>query len=165
LAVVLDRVSVAKSLSWGLFRLSEEKEGREMTTAPTHRKTVLVIEDDPWTRTTEAALLVEEGYAVAEARNGDEGLRLALQHNPDVILLDLALPTTSGLDVLRELKGNPTTQHIPVLVVSAYGDLMGMSDTHQSDGVVQKPFDCDNLLAQVARVTSVQPASTVAVHS
>jgi CheY-like chemotaxis protein len=135
-----------------------------MRAAPTHRKTVLVIEDDPWTRMTEAALLVDEGYAVAEAKNGDEGLRLAAQHNPDVILLDLALPTTSGLDVLRELKGNPSTQHIPVLVVSAYGNLMGNSDAHQSDGVLQKPFDCDDLLAQVARVTSERPAPTVAVH-
>ena len=135
-----------------------------MRAAPTHRTTVLVIEDDPWTRTMEAALLVEEGYAVAEAKNGDEGLRLVAQLNPDVILLDLALPTTSGLDVLRELKGNPSTRHIPVLVVSAYGDLMRTSDAHQSDGVLQKPFDCDDLLARVSRVTLEKPARTVTVH-
>jgi CheY-like chemotaxis protein len=135
-----------------------------MRVTPNNRKTVLVIEDDPWTRTTEAALLVEEGYAVAEAKNGDEGLRIAAQCCPDVILLDLALPTSSGLDVLRELKGNPSTQDIPVLVVSAYGDLMQESDAHQSDGVLRKPFDCDDLLAQVARVTSEDSARAVAAR-
>jgi DNA-binding response OmpR family regulator len=115
---------------------------------------VLVIEDDPWTRTITTALLAGEGFAVVEAKNGEEGLQMAREHAPDAILLDLALPTKSGLDVLRELKGEVTTQPIPVIVVSAYGSLMNEGDAHQTVGVIQKPFDYDDLVGQVERATA-----------
>ena len=80
-----------------------------MTVATTGQKTILVIEDDPWTRTITTALLAGEGFAVVEAKNGEEGLRRAHEHAPDAVLLDLALPTKSGLEVLRELKRDIST--------------------------------------------------------
>src|SRR5205823_7110666 len=80
------------------------------------QKTVLVIEDDPWTRTITTALLTGEGFAVVEAKNGEEGLKQARAQAPDAILLDLALPTKSGLDVLRERKADTSTQATPVIV-------------------------------------------------
>jgi CheY-like chemotaxis protein len=125
-----------------------------MTVATMGQKTVLVIEDDPWTRTITTALLAGEGFAVVEAKNGEEGLKQARTHAPDAILLDLALPTKSGLEVLRELKGEAPTQHIPVIVVSAYGTLMNESDAHHTVGVIQKPFDYDDLVGQVERATA-----------
>jgi DNA-binding response OmpR family regulator len=118
------------------------------------QKTVLVIEDDPWTRTITTALLAGEGFAVVEAKNGEEGLRQARTHALNAILLDLALPTKSGLDVLRELKGETATRDIPVIVVSAYGSLMNDSDAQQAAGVIQKPFDYDDLVGQVERATA-----------
>ncbi len=125
-----------------------------MTAVSTGQKTVLVIEDDPWTRTITTALLAGEGFAVVEAKNGEEGLSLARSHNPDAVLLDLALPTKSGLEVLRELKGDGKTEDIPVIVVSAYGTLMNAQDAHQAAGVIQKPFDYDDLVGQVSRATA-----------
>jgi DNA-binding response OmpR family regulator len=125
-----------------------------MTVVTTGQKTVLVIEDDPWTRTITTALLAGEGFAVVEAKNGEEGLHLARQHTPDAVLLDLALPTKSGLEVLRELKGDEQTTAIPVIVVSAYGSLMNEQDASQTAGVVQKPFDYDELVGQVEKATS-----------
>src|SRR4051812_49040909 len=125
-----------------------------MTVATPGQKTVLVIEDDPWTRTITTALLAGEGFAVVEAKNGEEGLQQARRHTPDAILLDLALPTKSGLEVLRELKADAATSDISVLVVSAYGALMSDTDAHHTVGVIQKPFDYDDLVAQVARATS-----------
>jgi DNA-binding response OmpR family regulator len=124
-----------------------------MRKAKTDQKTILVIEDDPWTRTITTALLAGEGFAVVEAKNGEEGLVLAHAHAPDAVLLDLALPTKSGLDVLRELKGSPRTDQIPVIVVSAYGSLMSPSDARQTVGVILKPFDYDDLVGQVGRAT------------
>lgn len=118
------------------------------------QKTVLVIEDDPWTRTITTALLAGEGFAVVEAKNGEEGLAMARQHVPSAVLLDLALPTKSGLEVLRELKGDTATGSIPVIIVSAYGTLMNEQDAHQADGVIQKPFDYDDLVGKVERATS-----------
>jgi len=120
----------------------------------TGQKTVLVIEDDPWTRTITTALLAGEGFAVVEAKNGEEGLTLARQHTPHAVLLDLALPTKSGLEVLRELKSDAGTSEIPVIIVSAYGSLMNDQDAHQAAGVIQKPFDYDDLVGQVERATS-----------
>jgi CheY-like chemotaxis protein len=125
-----------------------------MIVAPTGQKTVLVIEDDPWTRTITTALLAGEGFAVVEAKNGEEGLTMARRHTPDAILLDLALPTKSGLEVLRELKGDGSTDAIPVIIVSAYGTLMNEQDAHQAVGVIQKPFDYDDLVGQVERATA-----------
>jgi DNA-binding response OmpR family regulator len=125
-----------------------------MTVATLGQKTVLVIEDDPWTRTITTALLAGEGFAVVEAKNGEEGLQQARAHAPDAILLDLALPTKSGLDVLRELKAEAATRTIPVIVVSAYGTLMNDTDAHQTVGVIQKPFDYDDLVGQVERATT-----------
>ena len=133
-----------------------------MTVATLGQKTVLVIEDDPWTRTITTALLAGEGFAVVEAKNGEEGLNQAREHAPDAVLLDLALPTKSGLEVLRELKGDARTQDIPVIVVSAYGTLMNDSDAQHAAGVIQKPFDYDDLVGQVERATSrsLEPALT-----
>jgi len=125
-----------------------------MTVATLGQKTVLVIEDDPWTRTITTALLAGEGFAVVEAKNGEEGLQQARAHAPDAILLDLALPTKSGLDVLRELKAETPTSGIPVIVVSAYGSLMNETDAHNTVGVIQKPFDYDDLVGQVERATA-----------
>jgi len=125
-----------------------------MTVETLAQKTILVIEDDPWTRTITTALLAGEGFAVVEAKNGEEGLQQARAHAPDAILLDLALPTKSGLDVLRELKAERRTQDIPVIVVSAYGSLMNEADTHHTVGVIQKPFDYDDLVGQVERATA-----------
>ena len=125
-----------------------------MMAARTGQRTVLVIEDDPWTRTITTALLAGEGFAVVEAKNGEEGLRFAREHVPDAVLLDLALPTKSGLEVLRELKSDDRTEEIPVIVVSAYGTLMNEEDAHQTNGVIQKPFDYDDLVGQVERATA-----------
>ena len=125
-----------------------------MSVATVGQKTVLVIEDDPWTRTITTALLAGEGFAVVEAKNGEEGLNQARTHAPDAILLDLALPTKSGLDVLRELKGDTGTREIPVIVVSAYGTLMNEADAHNTVGVIQKPFDYDDLVGQVEKATA-----------
>jgi DNA-binding response OmpR family regulator len=125
-----------------------------MSVATVGQKTVLVIEDDPWTRTITTALLAGEGFAVVEAKNGEEGLTQAREQAPDAILLDLALPTKSGLDVLRELKSQIDTRAIPVIVVSAYGSLMNEADAHNTVGVIQKPFDYDDLVGQVERATT-----------
>ena len=125
-----------------------------MTAATTGQKTVLVIEDDPWTRTITTALLAGEGFAVIEAKNGEEGLKRAREHMPDAVLLDLALPTKSGLEVLRELKSDISLMGIPVVVVSAYATLMNAQDARQTAGVVQKPFDYDDLVGHVERATA-----------
>lgn len=124
------------------------------------QKTVLVVEDDPWIRSLLADLLAGEGYRVVQAPDGNVGLRMANEENPDVILLDLAMPEKHGLDVLQELKSGKPTQDIPVLIVSAYAMLLMGEDTQRVDGVIQKPFDLADLLAQVQHATEKRSAGT-----
>ncbi len=125
-----------------------------MNAPPKEGKTILVVEDDPWIRSLMADLLTGEGYQVLQAADGKAGLELAGEKEPDVILLDLAMPEKSGLDVLHELKSSKPTRDIPVIVVSAYAMLMMGSDARRADGVIQKPFDLADLLAQVEQATA-----------
>jgi CheY-like chemotaxis protein len=124
-----------------------------LTHTLTPQDTVLVVEDDPWTRTVLSALLAGEGFAVLDASTGEAGLQLAQTGRPRAILLDLALPTLSGLDVLRELKRSPATAEIPVLIVSAYGTLLPPQDAPLVHAIVDKPFDYDELLSHVEHAT------------
>jgi CheY-like chemotaxis protein len=125
-----------------------------MSTTTRSHKTVLVVEDDPWIRSLMADLLAGEGYSVVQASDGKAGLSMAEENEPDVILLDLAMPEKSGLDVLHELKSSKPTQDIPVIVVSAYAMLMMGSDARRADGVIQKPFDLADLLLQVEQAAT-----------
>jgi len=110
---------------------------------------VLIVDDDSWIRTLMAELLASEGFAVLEASDGVRGLKLAQQRSPDVILLDLALPGRSGLEVLTVLKEQQPTREIPIIIVSAYALLLLRDGLGRADGMIQKPFDLSDLLAKV----------------
>jgi two-component system phosphate regulon response regulator PhoB len=114
-----------------------------------NRRLILVVEDDPWTRTMESALLAGEGYAVAEAKDGDEALILIEKLHPAAVLLDVALPRVSGLEVLRRIKANPETRETSVLIVSAYSDLLGDADIGLADARISKPFEYDDIVRKV----------------
>ncbi len=80
---------------------------------------IALIEDNPDLRVGFRQVLVHAGYEVLCARDGKEGLLLVRSQHPDIVLLDLLLPVRSGLDVLRALKADAATAHIPVLVLSS----------------------------------------------
>ena len=82
---------------------------------------ILLIDDSKFQRIANERALVKAGYSVIHAGDGDEGLRLARENIPHLILLDMMLPTTSGLDVLRALKSDVLLKHIPVIVLSGLG--------------------------------------------
>ena len=83
-----------------------------------NRSTILVIDDDPITRDLIRRHLVKEGFHVQTAVSGQEGLRLAAEIKPDVITLDVLLPSMDGWMVLSELKANPQVADIPVVIVT-----------------------------------------------
>ena len=82
---------------------------------------ILLIEDNKFQRITNERALVKAGYGVIHAGDGEEGLRVARESIPDLIVLDMMLPKVSGLDVLRALKGDGLVEHIPVIVLSGLG--------------------------------------------
>ena len=83
---------------------------------------VLLIEDDAAAAEMYRLRLAADGYSVVVARDGEEGLRMASEEAPDFIYLDLRLPGLDGFEVLEQLRGDPTTMHIPVIILSNYGE-------------------------------------------
>jgi CheY-like chemotaxis protein len=82
---------------------------------------ILLIEDSRFQRIANERALLKAGYAVVQAGDGEEGLRVAREKVPDLILLDMMLPRVSGLEVLRTLKSDVLVKHIPVIVLSGLG--------------------------------------------
>lgn len=113
------------------------------------QRTVLVVEDDPFSRELMAELLTEEDYDVVLARSGEEGLVQVGRARPDAMVLDLALPRLSGLDLLHEVRGNASTADIPVIVVSAYALHLQDQDLAHVDAAIQKPFTVEQILSAV----------------
>lgn len=111
--------------------------------------TVLLIEDEVEIRRFLRASLKSHGYKLIEAVTGEEGLRLAASHQPDLIILDLGLPDTDGLAVAEGIR--QWTSTIPILILSARGqerDKVAALDAG-ADDYVTKPFGVGELLARM----------------
>ena len=80
---------------------------------------VLLVEDSKFLRLANQRALSRAGYEVCTAADGEEALKVAYQKLPDIILLDMLLPKLSGPEVLKALKANPATLHIPVIVLTS----------------------------------------------
>ena len=83
---------------------------------------VLLIEDDEAAAEMYRLRLAADGYTVVLAHDGEEGLRMATDEAPDFIYLDLRLPGLDGFEVLESLRAEPATTHIPVIILSNYGE-------------------------------------------
>lgn len=81
---------------------------------------ILIVEDNDLNRDMLARRLQRRGFDICLAHNGQEGLALALQRQPDVILMDLGLPDIDGWETTRHLKADPATGHIPVIALTAH---------------------------------------------
>lgn len=112
---------------------------------------ILIVDDEPAVADLIEAVLVGEGYTVAIARDGAQGLLFAREWSPDLILMDVMLPGVDGGTAIRRLKNDPETADIPIVAMSAGRTIRQQSsELHNADAALAKPFDIDALLAQVA---------------
>jgi CheY-like chemotaxis protein len=120
--------------------------------------TILVIDDEEVIRSNVRRLLELEGYMVLAAAGGEAGLRLALEHRPDVVVCDLVMPDLDGYGVLKGLRDDPRTAGIPVvlLTASAGEDERDVALRAGAAYYVTKPFEIRQLLHAVARAGSRQ---------
>ena len=83
---------------------------------------MLVVDDDHATRTLCSTILQRDGYHVLEATNGQEGLELALDHTPDVVVLDISMPVLDGFGLAAALRADERTRELPLIFVTAERD-------------------------------------------
>src|SRR6202161_4641103 len=110
---------------------------------------ILVIDDEAAIRESLEVLLTLEGYAVRMANDGEQGLRVLELENFDLVLLDLALPGQSGLELLPQIKERQP--ELPVIMMHAYGTVDNVVEAVRAgaENFVQKPWDNEKLLADI----------------
>lgn len=141
-----------------------------MTSDSQSKSSILVIEDEPSLIEVLTYNLRKEGFEVASATDGQEGIRKAQMLSPDVIVLDLMLPVIDGLEVCRQLRSDPRTRHTRILMLTARGDevdeIVGFN--MGADDYVTKPFKLKPLIhrlkALLRRAERREPAEDVVVN-
>jgi DNA-binding response OmpR family regulator len=117
-------------------------------------KTLLIVEDDPAIRNNLAEMLHLEGFSVLATGSGSDAQRVVQSHPVDLLICDVRLPDLNGLHLLSNLRQNPLTANLPVIMVSGASQ---RSDIQQAlalgaDQYIVKPFQLDDLLNAVQRL-------------
>ena len=123
---------------------------------------VLLIDDEPSILKTLGRRLEREGFSVLTAENGEAGLRLAQTEQPDVVLLDIMMPTMKGREVCARLKADPRTASIPVIFLTALGlpDHVKAGLEQGADDYLVKPYDSKELAMRIAICLARCPTSS-----
>lgn len=130
------------------LKLKAEPQSNRSSTASA---SILLVEDDEEILGFNKHLLSDEGYSVLEARNGNEALALLSSESPDLIITDRMMPGTDGLELLKSIRAEVGTAHIPVIMLSAKGspDSKMEALSAGAQGYMVKPFSPAELLALV----------------
>jgi len=122
---------------------------------------ILVIDDDPLFVETTKTVLESKDYQVITAFDGDEGLQKARDEKPDLILLDIIMPTQDGFQVCEQIKGNPQLAEIPVIILTSFAKQKGETNIPvsagfqlEAEGYLDKPVDPKELLEYVEKMLS-----------
>ena len=120
--------------------------------------TVLVCDDDPLIRDLLAHRLSQRGYRVELARNGADGLERVAERRPDAIVLDAMMPRVDGFEVLRTLREDKESRHIPVIFLTARRQERDVLDALKlgADDFINKPFIPEELLSRLSRLIAAR---------
>ena len=117
---------------------------------------VLIIEDNDKNMKLARDLLQAKGYQTLEAETGEDGVKLALQRVPDLVLMDIQLPGINGIEAFRQIRAEAKTAHIPVVALTA-----SVTPTDRSaisaagfDAFIGKPINIKEFLETVARLVA-----------
>ncbi len=116
---------------------------------------ILVVDDERQIRELLARFLAREGYEVVLASNGEEAIKLVESEDPQVILLDVKMPGTDGIEMCKKLKAEEKTSFIPVIIMTALSDRKTEAVEARADDFVDKPFNLAELLVRVKSILRV----------
>jgi len=116
-------------------------------------KTVLLVEDNEDNRTVYRTILEHFGYQVIEARNGEDGVNMAREQHPDLILMDISIPIIDGWEATQVLKQDPATHQIPIIALTAHALASDREKAMEvgCDGYLAKPCEPRAVVAEVQR--------------
>lgn len=122
-------------------------------------RTILVVDDEPDIVTFLTAVLEDNGYKTVSARDGEEGMKMVQSDCPDLVCLDMSMPEKSGVRMYRDLRENPETKDLPVIVVTGLSqDFEKFISTRKQvpppTDYVAKPVDKDELLEKIRKALS-----------
>lgn len=123
---------------------------------PNKSKTVLVVEDEENIRSFVAESLKSHGFNVLEARQGKEGLEVLKISKPDIIVTDVKMPEMDGIEFYKEIRANPKTKNIPVIMLTVKDDFSDIKYAYVI-GVqeyITKPFEPEILVKRINEVLS-----------
>ena len=119
---------------------------------------ILIVEDNEKNRTLVKDVLEYHGYEVIEAGNGKEGIKMAKEHKPDLILMDIQMPVMSGYDAIKILKNNPETKDIKIIALTSFA-MKGDKEKIMEEGFddyIAKPIDIRRLPELVKEALEVK---------
>lgn len=118
------------------------------------KQKILVVEDEVSLLKLETILLTTRGYQVCSAKNGRDALECVKKEMPDLVLLDVMLPEVDGFEVCRQIKSNPLTSHILVVLLTAKKarEDVAMGKEVRADSYITKPFQTAVVIRTIQRL-------------
>lgn len=112
-------------------------------------KKILICDDDADILELTESVLEAEGFIVNKTQNCDRIVELIKENKPDIVLMDLKIPTIGGAEATRRIRNDNETKDIPVLLFTANNTGAQIAEEVGADGVVEKPFDIDSLISLI----------------
>lgn len=124
-------------------------------------KKILVVDDDPKTLKLIRDVLQWSGYEIIEATNGKDGVKLAKNKKPDLILMDVIMPKMEGFSAAHAIKTDQATKEIPVIMLTSVDPeaIKEFGKGVVTEGYITKPFGSQELLSTISRLLPSLPTS------
>ena len=132
-----------------------------------NKRKILIVEDDNFVAEVYSTKLLEMGYDVRIAQNGEEGMSLIEKEKPDLVLLDIIMPVMGGIEMLETLKKNPSWEDIPVILLTNVGEKDSIQKVHQlgvADYLIKSHFTPAEVIEKIEAVLT-KPSATISKDS
>ena len=117
----------------------------------TMTKTILMVDDSKTALTLQRMMLANTGYHILAASDGKRGVELAIEHQPDLILMDVVMPEMTGFEAVRCIRKQPTLHGTPIIMVTTRGESVNVAEGFSAGctAYITKPFNANELLEKI----------------